>query len=576
MDGELPDCLLSIIFSKLNLKDQFKTCALSKHWLQEWMLSSTNHNFDLYNTFHYNTLPNDILLIQILRSQFTARLDKFVLNYQHATVSSIRVKFPLNDEHSDVIARLISHGIAKGVKHIELLFLPDNRDFDFDFDFICEIKPCRFSFSLLSNSDSLTYLHLENCHLVAPMEFSGLKNLRTLVLHRTIVEQELLEDLFSNCTYLVDLTLDKCDLLVSRIISPTLFHLKIVTLSMHGKMIDIVAPNLSSLEYFCHDIHSIDIESRMLSRSLYISSLLGFVDMSSFRNVTNVVMDGFQFLQTWFWPYLFGQCLQLESLALINCPMVNEVEINSTSLRHLKIIDCCSGRSAPSKISLDSKNLSSFEYSGHTTRKFSVTAPKLSKVFWNAAAGEKSRFDFPTSKLKEKNLNSLCPIPKLNQIENLAMIMGHSQILKLKVLDRFQNLRQLELFIEETYYPLKENFSILDVLTASQHLQKFSLTVRVSSWIGFQIQRENAKFFHNELKYVELHGCVCTTHAIELARNLMKNVNSLRKITFSSLDKFYIGAGRWNKGSDSYWFDRNFIYESLKKEVKEQCELIIL
>ncbi|CAI8614097.1 unnamed protein product [Vicia faba] len=573
MDSELPNCVLSIIFSKLNLKDQFKTCTLSKHWRNQWMLSSTNHNFDLYNTFRCNTLPNDIPLFQILRSQFTARLDQFVLNYQHATVTSIRVKFPLGDEHTDVIGRLISHAIAKGVKHIELLFSHESSDTDF----IVRIIPYRFSFSLLFNSDSLTYLHLENCILETPMEFYGLKNLTTLVLQLVIVKQNLLEDLFSNCMHLVDLTLDKCDLLfVDTIISQILSHLKIVCRTKYMKVISIITPNLSSLEYFCHHSHSINLKAHMLSHFIYSSSMMGFVDMSSLKNVTTVVLDGIRFLQIWFLPYLFQHCLQLESVTLKNCPMVDEMEINSTTLRHLKIFDCCSGRSALYKISVDSKNLSSFEYCGHTPRKFSVIAPKLSKVFWNAAVREKNRNSFSIPKLKEKNLNSLGPIPKLSQIENLAIIMGHSQISRLKVLGRFQNLRELELFIEEAYYPFKENFSILDVLTASQHLQKFSLTVRVSSWVGFQIQRKNAEFFHNELEYVELHGGVCTTNAIELARNLMKNVNSLRKITFSPLDKFYIGAGRWTKGSDSYWFDRNFIYESLRKEVKEQCELIIL
>lgn len=209
------------------------------------MLSSTNHNFDLYNTFHYNTLPNDIPLFRILQSQFTARLDQFLLNYQHATVTSIRVKFPLGDEHSNAIGRLLSHGIAKGVKHIELLFSHEASDTDF----ILRIKPCRFSFTLLSNSDSLTYLHLENCLLITPMEFYGLKKLTTLVLQLVDVKQDLLEGLFSNCMHLVDLTLDKCDLFfVETITSPTLFHLKIVSRTKYMKMINIIAPNLSSLE----------------------------------------------------------------------------------------------------------------------------------------------------------------------------------------------------------------------------------------------------------------------------------------------------------------------------------------
>jgi hypothetical protein len=90
------------------------------------------------------------------------------------------------------------------------------------------------------------------------------------------------------------------------------------------------------------------------------------------------------------------------------------------------------------------------------------------------------------------------------------------------------------------------------------------------------LKSEYAGFFHSDLKYVELHGCVCTINAIKFARQLLRNANSLKKITFGSLDKFYIGARRWTTGSNSYWFERNFIHERLKDEVKGQCELVIL
>lgn len=80
-----------------------------------------------------------------------------------------------------------------------------------------------------------------------------------------------------------------------------------------------------------------------------------------------------------------------------------------------------------------------------------------------------------------------------------------------------------------------------------------------SHMVGFKGERrEYAGFFHNDLKYVELRGCVCSMNIIELATHLLRSVISLKKITFSSHDKFYIGAGSWTKGSDGCcWFDRN-------------------
>jgi hypothetical protein len=83
-------------------------------------------------------------------------------------------------------------------------------------------------------------------------------------------------------------------------------------------------------------------------------------------------------------------------------------------------------------------------------------------------------------------------------------------------------------------------------------------------------------FFHNDLRYVELRGCVCTMKVIELS-HLLRNVNSIKQITFSSRDRLYAGVGRWTKSSDgSCWFKENLIHEMIKDEVNEHCQLIIL
>lgn len=191
---ELPNCVLSFIFSKLTWKDLVKTSALSKHWCHEFgfmMKDIKDLNFDAYNMFGYNPLQMVPYHLQLraVQSQFATGLDQLVLHHQGATINSVRVKFPLDDKHSNVIDRLISQGVAKGVERIELLFsIEPNRS-----RFIFEIESYGFSFSLLSTTDSLMYLHLENCFLVEPTGFSGLRNLRTLVLQFIVVEKNLSE-----------------------------------------------------------------------------------------------------------------------------------------------------------------------------------------------------------------------------------------------------------------------------------------------------------------------------------------------------------------------------------------------
>jgi hypothetical protein len=73
--SELPNCILSYIFSKLTLKDLVKTSALSKHWFHEWRLLKTNLNFDFDNMFHYNTLQELEESRSLIRSKFSTRLE---------------------------------------------------------------------------------------------------------------------------------------------------------------------------------------------------------------------------------------------------------------------------------------------------------------------------------------------------------------------------------------------------------------------------------------------------------------------------------------------------------------------
>ncbi|AES81189.2 F-box/RNI superfamily protein, putative [Medicago truncatula] len=419
LESELPDSIISYIFSKLALKDLVKTSALSKRWVHEWGLR-TDLNFDLHTMFDYNTtqdLPNILPLFQIFhfQSEFTTRLDQFMLHYKGPIISSIRVNFPLvNSEHGDAINvainRLISKRIAKGVKRIELLL---SSDF---------VLPYIFPPTLLSGNDSLTYLHLQNYLSAEHLDYSGFNNLRTLVLHLINVTPKLVQSLCSNCTHLVDLILDGCRFLSDLIINcSTLLSLNIVNCKVDLSIcLTIIASNLSSFEYSCNDgflVHPVNIQAHMLSKfSFRGSEFFERVGFSGLKNVTTIVFDGLiENLSMYILPYLFSECLQLEDVTFKNCRRMSSIEITSPKLRHLKIIDCGWADDSPSEIAIDALNLSSFEYSAHTTRIISITAHKLLKVFWDAAQGRKTP-------------HLLDPIARLSHIENLSMIILTSQV----------------------------------------------------------------------------------------------------------------------------------------------------
>jgi len=419
LESELPDSIISYIFSKLALKDLVKTSTLSKRWVHEWGLR-TDLNFDRHTMFDSNTiqdLPNTFPLFQRLhfQSEFATRLDQFMFHYKGAIIHSIRVKFPLvNSLHGDAISnainRLISKGIAKGVKRIELLLSSNS------------VSSYILPLTLLSGNHSLTYLHLQSCLIGEHLDYSGFNNLTTLVLDLICVMPKQIQSLCSNCTQLVDLTLDQCQFPYSLIINhSTLLRLNIVNSEVYrSSYLTIIASNLSSFEYSCNDdvlVFPVNIQAHVLSKfSFRGSEFFDHVGFSGLKNVTTIVLEGLvENLSTYILPYLFSECLQLEDVTFKNCMHMSSIEIiTSPKLRHLKIIDCGWADYSPSEIAIDALNLSSFEYSAHISRIISITAPKLLKVFWNAAPGRKPHlFD---------------PIARLPHIENLAMIILTSQV----------------------------------------------------------------------------------------------------------------------------------------------------
>ncbi|KAI5426640.1 hypothetical protein KIW84_032170 [Lathyrus oleraceus] len=252
---ELPDCVISHIFSLLTLKNLVKTSALSKQWYHQWGLKK-NLNFDLHNLLDYNTIPElpiTLPLFQHLQSQFAASLDSFMQTYPGDTIRSIRVDFPLGADHTYAIDGLIHKAVLKGASRIHLLFA---------YKTDIKIEPCKpnlkgkpytFLFPFFSCPNSLTYLHLQRCHIAPTMKFSGLKNLRTLVLTLLSVGQNVLQDLCFSCIHLKNFTLNECNFLSDlKITSPTLLHLNIYYERIRrtrSRNIDIIALNLLSFKY---------------------------------------------------------------------------------------------------------------------------------------------------------------------------------------------------------------------------------------------------------------------------------------------------------------------------------------
>jgi len=428
---ELPDCVMSYIFSKLSMKDLVKTSTLSKTWIHEWG-SRKNLNFDIHNMFggsnrfYFDLEEEDSPHFRVvIRPEFVEKVNQFMLNYEGANIDSLKLNFPLADDYGCVIDRLISQGISKGAQRIELLLSYKSAD-------NYSIEPYRFS---LSENDCLKYLHLQNCLISPPMNFSRLKNLSTLVLHLVVIEKHMLLGLFSNAINLVDLTLNNCEFDSDlNITSPTLCHLNIVDHSRHLRRappprhwkIDIFALKLLCFEYSSRDgtFTCNSIKAPKLSKFYWNDlpmppdTLLGIQKLNlmppdvfcGIENLTKIVLVQV-LVPKYFLPSLFSKCHQLEELTLWRCTFESSIHIINPTLRRLNIVDFYR---VSWNLDIDALNLTSLDFRGQM-RICSIKAPQLLNLFWNVTRNEEIPHAFDI-------------IASLHQLQNLSINLSHSQV----------------------------------------------------------------------------------------------------------------------------------------------------
>ncbi|CAJ2631343.1 unnamed protein product [Trifolium pratense] len=229
--SELPDYILSDILTMLSMKDSLKTGVLSKRWCKLWSLRR-NLYFDIFNVI--GSSEEELLqkgyLVDVLdtsfsgvttmerhinpdmsKDEFVKRVNQFVMNFQGTVMESFSVNFHLDHEQSSTIDQWISFAIARGVGRIDLLLIgrpynapPTGRG-----------NPCTFDFGIISksNTSTLNHLRLENCLVFHPTicDFTPLKNLRSLSLERSKLDETFIETLLVNCPRLEELCLISCD-----------------------------------------------------------------------------------------------------------------------------------------------------------------------------------------------------------------------------------------------------------------------------------------------------------------------------------------------------------------------------
>ncbi|KAK7261949.1 hypothetical protein RIF29_28274 [Crotalaria pallida] len=302
-----------------------------------------------------------------------------------------------------------------------------------------------------------------------------------------------------------------------------------------------------------------------------------FKNLRSFKLEDGIVDDMFI-------TSLLSNCHLLECLSLICCnsksPMLNIVTSSSSSLCHLEIRSCYFGSSVKNMDELDLQ--------------ISLDCLKLTSLDYNKCFKALSYINTPVLKSISNVFLELDEIPNafafyatLPQLEilriNLTHLMG---AISMRITQQLKHLKELNLVI---LLVLERDISnqhgydhlwILNNLQAFPLLQKLGVMVVYPQLFNIQKDIEDlSTFSHNEIKVIEMGGCVGNQFEIEFAMNVLKYAHRLEQIVMSPYwrrDRDCV-VPDWTY--DQAWFQsgREMVREKLHDEVaKRKAKLILI
>ncbi|CAL5195006.1 unnamed protein product [Lathyrus oleraceus] len=265
---------------------------------------------------------------------------------------------------------------------------------------------------------------------------------------------------------------------------------------------------------------------------------------------------------------------QLEELHLVHCDFKSlSIMIASSSLRHLEVTSCylLFGNSMKdvTLTSLDCPKLTSLDYRGHFLPNMNFNTPMLNNI------------QLPLVYSGEY-LNAFRLLATLPKFENLQLEIYSMVPTSVKITQPLKHLKELSLIFNRPFdTPRKLEFdlsSILNILQASPLLEKLSVMITSPEIIENQkVDRDVEAFSHDEVKDIELRGCVGNWYEVEFAMNVMKYANKLERIVLSpywrdDMDEFL------NWTSNPAWFQngRQRIAETLQNEEVVGREKLVL
>ncbi|KAI5423852.1 hypothetical protein KIW84_030176 [Lathyrus oleraceus] len=210
------------------------------------------------------------------------------------------------------------------------------------------------------------------------------------------------------------------------------------------------------------------------------------------------------------------------------------------------------------QFSQDCLKLTSLDYNGHDLANLNFNTPMLN--------------NFHLAVSYSQHLIAFRLFATLPKLEILQLDIYSTVSTSLKITQRLEHLKQLNLILMRPFdFLQKLEFGlsgILTILQASPLLQKLSV---------MKDARDLEAFSHDEVKVIELRGCVGNWYEIEFAMNVMKYANKLERIVLTPYWRDDIDESLdWNFNPAWFQNGRQRIAEKLQNEEVVGREKLVL
>ncbi|KAK0594973.1 hypothetical protein LWI29_002287 [Acer saccharum] len=312
---------------------------------------------DLANKNPERFCKNETIIFRKRLHRFTEFVDAFLVRFGNLKLcmQKFRLLIGLLDvEASSLLDKWIGLAIKNEVKDLDLN--------------VQTYKNAMYTLPwIIFSAASLNALKLEGCKLEHIPEIIRLFSLKSLILKKVAINEEIVKKLTSQCPLLEDFSLDHFwGLKHISVVKPQ----KLKICSICGpinelKRIELAAPSLQQLAITCGVRGSI------------------IIDVADCSNLKVLKLKGINLIDQEF-HRLMSKVPMLEDLKVLSCALIERITISSYRLKKLSVSYCFKLK----EIEIDTPNLLSFYYCNHPVLTSIVNAPCPWELYFKNAIDE--------------------------------------------------------------------------------------------------------------------------------------------------------------------------------------------